>query len=93
MSRIMMPLPRGPVGPLDWMPRGACHGTDTEVFFPIATTGRALEQVRSAKAVCVRCEVRASCLSYALETGQHGIWGGTTGDERVAMRARSAGVR
>jgi hypothetical protein len=26
-------------------------------------------------------------LSYALQTMQHGIWGGTTGDERAAMRA------
>jgi len=68
------------------MSRGACRGADTELFFPIATAGRALEQIDSAKAVCARCEVRASCLSYALETMQHGIWGGTTAEERTALR-------
>jgi WhiB family transcriptional regulator, redox-sensing transcriptional regulator len=82
-----------PWGPQDWMSRGACSGTDTELFFPVAAPGRALQQVRSAKAVCVRCEVRASCLSYALETTQDGIWGGTTRDERIAMRPPRTGVR
>jgi WhiB family transcriptional regulator, redox-sensing transcriptional regulator len=67
-----------------WMSYGACHGTNTELFFPVA--GRALEQVDSAKAVCGRCNVSVDCLSYALATTQHGIWGGTTGDERAAMR-------
>jgi WhiB family redox-sensing transcriptional regulator len=76
-------------GSRDWMSYGACHGADTELFFPIATAGRALEQVNSAKAVCGRCRVRADCLSYALRTMQHGIWGGTTGDERAAMHAVS----
>jgi WhiB family transcriptional regulator, redox-sensing transcriptional regulator len=73
----------------DWMAYGACHGADPELFFPVATAGRALEQVNSAKAVCVRCTVRADCLSYALQTMQHGIWGGTTPDERAALRAVS----
>ena len=73
-----------------WMPRGACQGEDPELFFPIAATGPALAQVIAAKAVCFRCAVRAACLSYALATGQAGIWGGTTQEERHAMR-RSSG--
>jgi WhiB family redox-sensing transcriptional regulator len=72
------------------MLHGACHGTDPELFFPVAVAGRAPEQISTAKAVCVRCQVRASCLSYALVTMQHGIWGGTTEEERAAMRAPSA---
>ncbi len=75
-----------------WMPRGACQGQDPELFFPIAATGPALAQVIAAKAVCFRCAVRAACLSYALATGQAGIWGGTTQEERHAMR-RSARTR
>jgi len=74
-----------------WMPRGACQGEDPELFFPIAATGPALARVIAAKAVCFRCAVRAACLSYALATGQAGIWGGTTQEERHAMR-RSAGL-
>jgi WhiB family transcriptional regulator, redox-sensing transcriptional regulator len=71
------------------MSYGACGGADTELFFPVATAGRVLKQVNSAKAVCGHCTVREDCLSYALETTQQGIWGGTTGDERAAMRAIS----
>jgi WhiB family transcriptional regulator, redox-sensing transcriptional regulator len=73
-----------------WMPRSACQGEDPELFFPIAATGPALAQVIAAKAVCFRCAVRAACLAYALATEQAGIWGGTTQEERHAMR-RPAG--
>jgi WhiB family redox-sensing transcriptional regulator len=69
----------------DWMSRGACQREDPELFFPIAAIGPALHQVNAAKAVCLRCAVRAACLSYGLETRQEGIWGGTTWDERAAM--------
>jgi WhiB family redox-sensing transcriptional regulator len=69
-----------------WMPRGACQGEDPELFFPITANGPALAQVIAAKAVCFRCAVRAACLAYALATGQAGIWGGTTQEERHAMR-------
>jgi WhiB family transcriptional regulator, redox-sensing transcriptional regulator len=67
---------------LGWVSSGACRDEDPELFFPIATTGAARRQVREAKAVCFRCAVRVQCLTYAAETGQHGIWGGATTDER-----------
>jgi WhiB family redox-sensing transcriptional regulator len=73
-----------------WMPRGACRGEDPELFFPITAAGPALAQVLAAKAICFQCAVRAACLSYALATGQAGIWGGTTQEERHAMRGSSA---
>jgi WhiB family transcriptional regulator, redox-sensing transcriptional regulator len=74
-----------------WMPRGACRGEDPELFFPVTAAGPALAQVFAAKAVCFGCVVRAACLSYALASGQAGIWGGTTQEERHAMR-RSSGL-
>jgi len=86
-----MPSSQFSGGSPGWMPRGACQGEDPELFFPIAATGPALAQVIAAKAVCFRCAVRAACLAYALATGQAGIWGGTTHEERDAM-GRSAGV-
>lgn len=73
-----------------WMPRGACRGEDPELFFPVTAAGPALAQAFAAKAVCFRCAVRAACLSYALATGQAGIWGGTTQEECHAM-PRSSG--
>lgn len=81
-----MPVSKLAGGSPGWMPWGACRGEDPELFFPITVTGPALEQVFAAKAVCFRCAVRAACLSYSLATGQAGIWGGTTQEERHAMR-------
>lgn len=76
--------------PTDWMVRGACRGADPELFFPISLRGRAVEQIDYAKAICSHCAVARSCLSYALRTMPDGIWGGTTSEERLAMRIRSA---
>jgi WhiB family redox-sensing transcriptional regulator len=78
--------PRG--GSTSWMASGACHGIDPDLFFPISVTGRAVPQIDSAKAICGRCPVRQNCLSYALLTMPDGIWGGTTREERIAMRLR-----
>jgi WhiB family transcriptional regulator, redox-sensing transcriptional regulator len=81
-------------GPQGWMSRGACKREDPEMFFPVATTGPALRQIRTAKAVCFRCTVCATCLAYALENMQDGIWGGTTEQERRAILvARSRAAR
>jgi WhiB family transcriptional regulator, redox-sensing transcriptional regulator len=74
-----------------WMSYGACLGEDPELFFPIAATGTPRDQMTAAKAVCGRCSVQGQCLSYAVSTAQDGIWGGTTGDERRALRVRWSG--
>ena len=71
-----------------WMARGACHGSDPELFFPVSVTGRAVPQINAAKAVCGGCAVSENCLSYALRIMPDGIWGGTTGEERTAGRLR-----
>jgi WhiB family transcriptional regulator, redox-sensing transcriptional regulator len=73
--------------PLGWMSHGACRDTDPELFFPVAATGPALDQIAEAKAVCAHCPVLTDCLSYALETRQDsGVWGGTSEQERRAFR-------
>ena len=77
---------RNAVGSLGWMSRGACQGEDPELFFPIAATGPAVHQISAAKQVCQPCTVRALCLAYALQARQAGVWGGTTPEERCAMR-------
>ena len=75
-------------GLFPWMTRGTCRDEDPEIFFPIADQGPALAQVSAAKAVCRRYAVSTACLSFGLQTSQEGIWGGTTREERRAMRAR-----
>jgi WhiB family transcriptional regulator, redox-sensing transcriptional regulator len=76
----------------DWRSQGACLTADPELFFPLSSMGPALRQLTEAKKVCARCPVRAECLDFALSTHQvHGVWGGTSEDERrrlVAARTR-----
>ena len=79
---------------MDWVQRARCRDEDPELFFPIGTTGLAAAQVEAAKAICMRCEVRAECLEWALVTAQDaGVWGGLSEDERRALRrARRRGA-
>ncbi len=69
-----------------WRDRAACLDADPDLFFPVGTTGPALRQVAEAKAICQACPVREPCLAWALGQGILGVWGGTTEDERRAIR-------
>ncbi len=67
--------------------RAACRDTDPELFFPVGESGPALQQTRTAQAVCAGCPVATNCLQWALEHGvDHGVFGGVTADERRALR-------
>jgi len=77
----------------DWRAAGACRSADPELFFPIATgVAVTATQVMKAQRICADCGVRQQCLEFAMQNGEvHGVWGGTTPEERV--RARRALVR
>nr|BFD86455.1 WhiB family transcriptional regulator [Streptomyces sp. Xyl84] len=78
----------------NWREHAACRHEDPDLFFPIGTTGPALVQTEQAKAVCRRCPVRDECLEWALDTAQTlGVWGGTSENERRALRRRRATAR
>jgi WhiB family redox-sensing transcriptional regulator len=71
----------------DWRSKGACLAEDPDLFFPLSALGPGHEQIAAAKTVCTHCAVRAQCLGFALSTEQeHGVWGGTSEEERRAMR-------
>ncbi len=79
---------------MDWRHQAACLDEDPELFFPVGTTGPALQQIEDAKLVCQTCGVRDQCLTWALEAGQdHGVWGGMSEDERRAIKRRAARSR
>lgn len=80
--------------PRDWRHHAACRGADPELFFPVGTSGPALQQITEAQAVCRRCPVSGECLAWALETGQDaGVWGGMSEEERRALRRRDTRSR
>jgi len=70
-----------------WFDLAACRDVDPEIFFPISTSGEAVVQIHEARAICARCPVAADCLDWAQRMGLgHGVWGGTTPEERRALR-------
>jgi WhiB family redox-sensing transcriptional regulator len=74
---------------MDWRKCGKCRNKDPELFFPVGTSGPALLQIAEAKEVCRRCPVLEQCRDWAVDNGVEGVWGGTTEDERRALRRRA----
>ena len=73
----------------DWLAAGACLTADPDLFFPVATGAVGADQAAKAQRICARCEVRPECLEFAMSSGEaHGVWGGTTPEERVRVRRR-----
>lgn len=78
----------------NWRLESACRETDSEMFFPTGTTGRARFEIQAAKNVCSRCTVTGQCLQWALDSGEpHGVWGGLDVDERRRMNRAAARTR
>ena len=50
----------------DWRRAAACRNTEPDLFFPVGTTGPALDQIEAAKRVCRSCEALEPCLDFAL---------------------------
>ncbi len=71
---------------MDWRAYAACRDVDPDLFFPLGTTDASLPQIEAAKQICRTCPVSAPCLRWALESGDDGVWGGTTEDERRSHR-------
>jgi WhiB family redox-sensing transcriptional regulator len=72
---------------ISWRDDAACRDADPDLFFPVGTTGPALRHIDEAKRICRACPAQTQCLAWALDHGvTDGVWGGTTADERHAIR-------
>lgn len=75
MSRVLVAR----LAEKNWRLLAACRSIDPDLFFPVSSKGKSLEQADKAKAVCACCLVQRQCLAFALQTRQvHGVWGGLT---------------
>ena len=76
---------RAPLLAPDWTLDAAClNHPDAAVLFSDRQDG---SYVRRALATCFGCPVRLPCLEAAVRGGESfGIWGGTTADDRKAVR-------
>jgi WhiB family redox-sensing transcriptional regulator len=69
-----------------WPDHAACKGVTPSLFYPEKGGGHS--DAKRAKAFCNVCPVRAECLADELErgiTGQYGVRGGTTPEQRRKM--------
>lgn len=84
MKEITFYLEPGAAAETDWRQMANCKSvTDPDLFFPIGTTGPALDQIEEAKEICRPCPVKAECLEWAISTQQDtGVWGGLSEEER-----------
>jgi WhiB family redox-sensing transcriptional regulator len=74
----------------DWRNHAACRDVDPDLFFPLGTVGASLPQVEQAKQICRTCPVSETCLRWALDNGDAGVWGGTTDEDRRRHRRSRA---
>lgn len=79
LYRVLTSLPGAQLGATP-----ECAETDPEVFFP--ENGR-VDLARKAIEICDRCPVRNACLEIAVRDCEHGVWGGTTENQRRKIRA------
>jgi WhiB family redox-sensing transcriptional regulator len=82
----LVPDPMDPTSTQDdedqWQERALCAQTDPEAFFPEKGGS-----TREAKRICLGCDVKDSCLEYALANDERfGIWGGLSERERRRLK-------
>jgi len=64
----------------------ACLGINTELFFTEEKGN--YEYLDYVKKICKTCPVRVQCFDYAMDNLVHGIWAGTTKEERDRYRSK-----
>ena len=68
-----------------WITEGLCAQSDPDLWHPDHG-----QNGTAAKLVCRSCPVQIDCLTWAVENGEHhGIWGGTTANERRHLKRSS----
>lgn len=69
----------------DWRKRALCATVDPDRFYPERGGS-----TRTAKSVCLGCDVRTECLKYALDADDSfGVWGGLSEREWRKLKKRA----
>ena len=71
----------------DWREKANCKKIGPEIFFADnENSNESKKNVKAAKSICNKCNVRAECLNYALNNQiPFGIWGGLNSRERNSL--------
>lgn len=87
----LIDTPRRPLPFSEWHNRAGCRGMGWDQFFGDDQSGRQPSLhpavLKQARKVCKACPVARDCLVWALTNPEdYGIWGGTSGRQRKAMK-------
>lgn len=64
-----------------WKEQASCSSEHTSIFFSTVKSS----DTTTALQICKKCPVRADCLLEALQYDYHGVWGGSTYDQRLSI--------
>lgn len=70
------------------MSQALCAEYEEDYWFPVSNSQgkKSAEQRREAKRICAECPVLGDCLEHSLIYEEHGIWAGTSANERKRIR-------
>jgi hypothetical protein len=64
-----------------WRSDAACAGEDNAKFFATPLS----KSIDDAISICRQCPVRINCLHESIIYSYHGVWGGSTHDQRIVL--------
>jgi WhiB family redox-sensing transcriptional regulator len=67
---------------------GRCSEIGSEFFFPDSENERDTSMYSFGKKICASCEIKQTCLDWAVHHEGFGLWGGTTPRERMVIRRK-----
>jgi WhiB family redox-sensing transcriptional regulator len=71
-----------------WREHALCRRHDPELWWPVGTTGPAVEQAINAKLICRQCPVITDCFIFAMVKPEpEGIWAATDPEQRRTTAA------
>ena len=81
----------------DWRDNAACRGLTAPdyIWFPprgryVSTRAGATSPTQRLLDLCEGCQVKVTCLEFAIAGNEPGIWGGTSFRQRRAMKKERA---
>lgn len=68
--------------------QGLCREVGTEFFFSEEGNENDTSIYSFARKICSGCQVKQTCLDWAVKHEGYGVWGGTTPRERMLIRRK-----
>lgn len=66
---------------MKWRDKASCSNVETTKFFSTPMSSN----IAVAIAICKTCPVRAECFHESMTFAYHGVWGGSTHDQRLVI--------